>query len=111
MTQIEFCMNDEWLASGICDEAGDVDHFWLSNVSGEYVEVAVRLAEADGLEVERAQGQRIMFHPWNGAHFSFRAGVFGAFGELSDDDKKVLESADAAGQKAAEVVASEFATV
>ena len=110
MTTIEYCTNDEWLASAICDEAGDDNHTWRSEAATEYVDTAIRVAEDEGLTVERASGQRILFHGWNGAHFTWRAGIFGVFGELTDEEKRILESADAAGRKAAELFLHKRAT-
>jgi len=103
MAHIEFCTNAEWLIGGLCSDL-DVEH-WQEEVNREYIDVAVRYAEDRGIECNRATGQRILFHGWNGAHFDERIGCFGIFGTISNAERKVLESADFLGYEAAEKLA------
>jgi hypothetical protein len=97
---IEYCINDEWLASGICDDAG-IDHCYMGEVAGIYIETAVQYAEDAGLEVVRAQGQRIMYHSWNGAHFVDRFGIFGSWFVLTAEERQILTNGNLAGLNAA----------
>ena len=107
---IELCTNDEWLASSIVDDYG-LDHSaWLNEVAIIYYVTAVdRVRDSDlfdGCKVQAARGERRLYHGWNGAHFDVRCGIFGVWGQLSDEQLAALEAADAAGYAAAVALAA-----
>lgn len=102
---IEFCNNSEWIAQLISTEFPEC---FQNEVTTEYATTAVRFAERAGLTIESARGQRGTCHGWNGAAFASRIGIFGVWGELSNDEQSILESADRIGREAANKLAAGF---
>lgn len=96
MDAIEYCTNVEWMQEfGPCRN-------WADDDVPEYFRAARRVLETDpraiDLHMTAAQGQRILLHGWNGAHFTHRVGGFGTFCDLTSAQLEVLDAADDAGR-------------
>ena len=109
--KIEICTNAEFLAADICDSHNLDRASYMADVANVYIDAALyylRRSELFGL-AERASGQRVTFHGWNGARFDNRIGAFGVFGELNQAHQELLEKADELGSEAAEDYAAKVA--
>lgn len=108
MKTIEFCTNVEWLSDGYRADGMDGDEVADARLDAALAALA-KDPRAVYLETERANGQRTMFHGWNGANtFRYKFGIFGTFSELDDEEKAALCDAEEAGRAAAQKASDEI---
>ena len=112
MNAIEFCTNDEWIINNCGGFETDGTPLHDRDVTREYIDAAIRAAESNPIlsdcRIERATGQRILYHGWNGAGFRTRCGVFGSFAKLPKSIESALDDADQAGRDAAAAMLSKY---
>jgi len=104
---VEICTNAEWLADG-----HDVDGTPLSNedLADVYFSAADRVLTDAGFQTSTAQGQRVLYHGWNGSRFHYRTGGVGTWDHPTAEQRAIIDEADAAGKLAmAEAVEAERA--
>jgi len=97
---LEMCTCSEWIAADIAS-AYDVEA-WQDEIAVAYCDGAANYLMRHGVPYDRAKGGRLLYHGWNGAHFRERIGIFGVFGDLTADERRIIEDADQIGRKDAE---------
>lgn len=87
--EIEICSNTEALGF-------DTDDTGIADAEAAAMFSPLRRLEAIGLnwsQVVGAQGQRILFRGWNGAHFRHRGCGWGTFDTLAKEQEEAIEAA------------------
>lgn len=90
--ELEVCSNVEWLRNnclGVIDNDAD-------DAARELGFRVFAMLVGAGYSVENAKGQRVLFHGWNGAHFTWRCGPVGTFEDLTAKQKDEIEGIVAA---------------
>jgi len=76
--EIEQCTCDEYLRQSYGDEDGELSADGLACLLAQ----RDALESLKGIRVIGAQRQRILYHGWNGAKFSWRYSAFGTFSPI-----------------------------
>lgn len=93
MPMLEVCSNAEWLRENGFDSSG-IDEAWHNEAASHFYYTLRRLLEDAGFNTERARGQRITYHGWNGANlFKHKIGPVGTFDTLNDEQQGAISSA------------------
>jgi hypothetical protein len=88
--KLELCTNTEWLQNHWLDLSG-VSESNHEDAANEAYRVLDRALEDAGYETIRAQGQRVMFHGWNGANtFRWKYGPVGTFEALTIEQRDAI---------------------
>lgn len=98
---LELCINTEWLANNWL--GGECPEGWDDEITTVAVTAACRALHDRGLDYDLAQGQRALYHGWNGAHFDDLIGCFGVWGKLTEGEESLVWEAVEAGRAAATI--------
>lgn len=101
MATFEVCSNTEWLRGVLDIDA--IEDGYEDDAANCYASELHRLLCDAGFQTERAKGQRILFHGWNGANtFKHLLGPIGTFDDLTTEEKDSAWAAIEAAKKSAE---------
>ena len=105
--QIEICTNDEFICQMLDWDVDKHEEVTSIEASNAYFNEAFLFLENNGYSYENivsAQGQRILYHGWNGSQFEYKVGGIGTFMVLKVDKQNILDHAHYAGLEAAQSV-------
>lgn len=98
---VEVCSNIEWVRENDFWHRDDIDESDMDDAVRTYQQSIYNDLTDKGWDVAWAKNQRMLYHGWNGAHFTTKCSVVGSYEKLTDEQVAVI---DQVREKAAELV-------